>query len=162
MSHHPVTELKSNPKAAATLKKILELAPNHLSAATLLLWAEGHGLTRLSLTGSLEQTAEAMSGIKTLLKSAYFIGNVDTTAVNKTRDRIQSLRRFVDPAVNPIIESAEEYCASADRLAEAIQDNNGDRNALQNDCFKKAATVRNAFRRLVNDDDAVDKLLRGE
>jgi hypothetical protein len=157
-----VTSLVNRPEAQQALDKILELAPNHLSALTLKELSRGKGVKKLSVSGSMEAALMAMSPIRRFMFRIYMIPDANAQDIQKTRENLRKIRPLVDPALGGVFTAVEDYCVSADALVEAKKQPGSDLNALQRTCKEKAEAVRDAFRAIGSDSDVVDKLLRDE
>lgn len=95
-----------NKSAQVTLARILELAPNHLSAKILLTLAQDHLPATLSVAASDYYTAVAvheMMGILAERANSSASRNVPSSALRQGLASLQKLRPLANPAARPLI-----------------------------------------------------------
>lgn len=122
-----------NPHVIERLRRVLQLAPNHLSAELLLRSGMGSAPTHLSLAGSFTALDRCLKPMNAVRESRDF-----TSKIEPLKDSIINLRRIrnqLDPRTKDVCDNIEDlYAALSDiepgmpstspRLKQAIEDMN--------------------------------------
>jgi hypothetical protein len=103
-----------NPDTAATLRKILDLAPNHLSAKVCLALASNQGPRTLSVSGSYYYLAAAIAPFREWFQDPDAGAATYKNVVATTRKRIDSLRPIVDKSLLPLLTEESAFVETFD------------------------------------------------
>lgn len=118
-------------KVQAQLKKVLENTPNHLCAKVLLDYAQGKGVTTLSLRGTLDEIDQEMS--------AFGYGGISEDGKEAAKESVAHLEDIKDK----IDKRMEDYHKAALTLCKAIKA--GMNEGEEKDDFAKR--IRNLFKK---------------
>jgi hypothetical protein len=136
------------------LNRVLELAPNHISAKLLLLLAQNKAPQKLSATASLYYTFLPVQGMLPTLFEPAQSGkpqNVTPVVVQKGLVSLRKLRTRVDPKVFPLLESMIDYVQTLNAI------NSGSRSL--DDLEPKRQRLLDALSRLQTDRALMEKML---
>ena len=103
------------PAVANQLRKVLQAAPNHLSAKLLLEFSEGRAPTQLSLAGSIEAIERESFEVLDAIRSSKTGGNLSGIRKDKLGDAVFRLRRMrnqMHPGTRPLLDSMETFSAT--------------------------------------------------
>jgi hypothetical protein len=145
------------PDQVEKLNKVLELAPNHLSAQYLLAADAGRLPSTLSIKGSVD---EAFMVAKPVLVSLQDPKNeeirVPMDSIMRMNNRLSALQRKVDPRASDVVIALEQIVSAYQSLRQ------GDRvNAVQVEMLDTGmARLRKAMDQIAMDKTAVEALLR--
>jgi len=130
------------------LVRVLELAPNHLSARVLDLYADRNLPASLSLVGSLEEIDKLLGDLPSSAEADLSAsGKLQLTEIGAIRSKLQRARRLLDPRTQSLADAWIEWTSTADqylsgrmtgnlaveRLAQALARANAERTRLRND-----------------------------
>lgn len=100
------------PAVTAQLKKVVELAPHHLSARLLLDYASGKDKT-LSLVGSLEfidrETGDLLPAVNEAVNNMGQINGIKKDSLGNMVYRLRRARGLMHPETRPLIDSVERF-----------------------------------------------------
>jgi len=167
MAKRPVTDLATDAEAGKLLARVLELAPNHLSAATLQQLAAGKGPEHLSVGSSLGEAVAALGSLRPVLRMDYITMReadlADAQTLTTIRSEIAQLDKVVDPTAKDTLSAIGAYCDACQTLFDArkVMDARKLRAAMDL-CRDKRAAIRNAITKVLDDKDMVDRIMRGE
>jgi hypothetical protein len=156
----PISAL-SQPAAHDKLKQIVALAPNDVSAADLLLLADGKGPTHLGAVDSIEEAIMAIGPLRT----ALFAGNYDPSlgteeATAQEMGALRKVRRLADPVTAPFIAALTAYVTSYREWATAQgRGNYGEMNRATADLRQKIDAVSSALEKVGSNSDLIDKMM---
>lgn len=153
----------NQPEYKDKLAKIRDLAPTHLSAQYLQLYAGGKGPKSLTLNASI---SEAMAAIGPLRNGLSGFGD----PAFGTRQNLENARReltkidaVVDPACKPFTKALADYCLAYSQWA-AIEasDDVGSKIRAREAMRGRVGAVQAALEKITSDKDSMSRLLRGE
>ncbi|MDF1755799.1 MAG: hypothetical protein P1U89_23620 [Verrucomicrobiales bacterium] len=105
----------SNPSTIAKLAKVVELAPNHLSARILWMKAQNRVPVTLSIVGSLEEIDKVLGSLPAAAKADLNSSNRPAlTEIGAARSKLQRLRSKVDVRVKDYLDAWIEWASVAD------------------------------------------------
>jgi hypothetical protein len=144
----------AKPHALQKLKKVLELAPNHLSAKLLLLRADNKLRGRLSAWASEYYTFAAVQGMLPTLyaREGYTPRSSDlvsSVAIEEGVKSLHHLRPMADTSVQPLVDAWIEFCSTLEETG-----------AWNADVQAKAQAVRDVMVKLDADQNLAQKMLR--
>jgi hypothetical protein len=124
-SQATVTAL-STPNTVQALQEVLKLAPNHLSAEFMLLGARGQLPTKLSLSGSLEETWAVAAplfpslfsdeGTTTKKSDSNLVPHVPDEVIRTMNTRLNWLANRIHPKAHDLHTAMTEYVAALNGL----------------------------------------------
>ncbi|HUO08376.1 MAG TPA: S16 family serine protease [Phycisphaerae bacterium] len=142
------------PETAQTLKHILELAPNHLSAKHLLALIDGTEPRTLTATATLYNLGSILHPYALLIRSGDPINkeNLSYVTMSTARKRLAAIRAVTAPDLQPLVTDAAAYIEAVNNVAY----NNGPISAIN----IRAETYQSQLRTYSTDPDFMDKLVR--
>ena len=152
--------ISSGAKGAALqkgLREILEVAPNHVSARLLLLWATNGVPDRLTLRGSIslidQSTGAVIDATNSELSST---SGLDAGEVSAVRNDLQRIRAKIDPRIRSYCDAWINWADQVDRILGSGKVNRGEVKEL-----KVAGAQIDAAREAINKDVSIqDELIR--
>ena len=116
----------STPNTVQALQEVLKLAPNHLSAEFMLLGARGQLPTKLSLSGSLEETWAVAAplfpslfsdeGTATKKSDSNLVQHVPEEVIHTMNTRLTWLANRIHPKAHDLHTAMTEYVAALNGL----------------------------------------------
>ena len=161
----------SAPDAQSALARILELAPNDVSATYLQQLAAGKRPTHLTLQTSIEQAFEAVGPMRTGLSQYDYqwIGANDSALADAEKN-LHRIAPIADGGAQPVLNALDEFCQAYAHWGDAKSDINGSgmemasKIALERTARKelqgKSDAVHQALQKLISDPQVIDQLLR--
>ena len=145
--------------AEALLQEILELVPDHVSAAGLLQQIRGTAPAKLSITGSLAEVIQrARPGLDAL--DQLEVGTRPTTgqrrSITDAMAQVSKLRYITHPEVEGFRRTMNDYLAAAVKLV-SMRSPNASHFARFN---RSGSAMVEAYKKLGDDKEIIDSLLR--
>lgn len=100
------TEVLKNPKIQAELEKVIQAAPNHLSAKVLLDWSKGKHTKTLSLRGSLDEIDQEMSAFR----MGGIKGGEGKATAEEAVKHLNAIKDKLDRRMMPYLDAAMVLC----------------------------------------------------
>jgi len=147
----------ADPNTKTTLNKVLELAPNHLSAKYLLALAEGRAAKTLSLQGSLFRLDTILYPYYRALASDRPLNRTSlsaATTMNARKKLNADLRPIANKDLMPLLVDVAAFIEAMDQFAE-----NPKRNSLEN-LKTRAGNLDARFAQVAGDKDLRANLRR--
>jgi len=146
MAQKPVAELATNPEAKQTLARILELAPNHLSAATLQRMSQGKLPQKLSVAGSLEAIVMGLGPMR------------EDVLSNGPRTGNPAVPENVETTKKDILVASQTYLDAAGTL---LATDRRSRMQVRKTYQEKRTALRESILKILNDQATIEKLIHG-
>jgi hypothetical protein len=144
--------------------KILELAPNHLSAKNLQLISTAKQPKILSAMGTVKEAMRAMGPMRTALSDDEPHPElVKNGSIAKARQGLEKVLRVADKAAQPVVVSLDQFCAAYLTWSVVATDAKATPDQKQRaytTLTDKAKAVDSAMDAVVSDREVVDKMMR--
>jgi hypothetical protein len=151
------------PEVIAKLKEVLELAPNHVSADYALQSMSRKAPTKLSLMGSLNEAFFAIGTFRQGLTGNYPQAEFANrpAAVRASQD-LARVKKVADPAVVPVVEALERYCAAYHDfyLASVPPYDYYIRNNAQRALLQRRTELSTILNAVITDRNVIERLMR--
>jgi hypothetical protein len=146
------------------LAKILELAPNHLSAKNLQLIASGKTPTSLTALGTVHEAMAAIGPVRVAMINGISNAELEKNgAIGKARQGLAKVLRMADKSAIPVIKAMDEFCVEYSKWAAVQSDPKTTMTAMSQastNMRNKAKAVNVAIDTLFTDKEVVEKLMR--
>jgi hypothetical protein len=143
-----------NPKVIDALHKILELAPNHLSAKYVLALSDGTFSPKLSENGTLHQLSVIFYPYRTILDNSQKLDRATLPAyvTALAKKRLNTLKPIANKDLLPLVNNIDALISSMDQFAE------GETSA--DEVLSRAQAVDAGFAALDSGPDFAERLVR--
>ena len=149
------------PGAKEKLAKVLELAPNHVSAKYLLQLSQGKKPAHLSLVTSLDESFNALGLMRDgLTGTTVKAENATAVTVDAAQQSLGKIQRMADPSALPVIAALHEYCQAYLEWGNGVRE--GDKvkaRTLIGPIRAKRDAVVAGISKLITDKNVIDQLM---
>lgn len=153
----------NQPEFKEKLAKIRELAPTHLSAQYLQLFASGKGPKTLTLNASISEAMAAIGPMRNGLSGFADPAFGSRQNLDNARRELTKIDAVVDPACKPFTKALADYCVAYNQwnAIEAGEDI-GAKFRAREAMRGRIGAVQSALEKITSDKDSMARLLRGE
>lgn len=151
----------SEPAARERLQRIIELAPNHVSAINLLRLAQGNGPTHLTTIGSVERGLIAI-GVPcqmSLFMQAYDPSLATAPTITSEQEALAKVRKIADPATEPFLKALDQFLTAYRQWAAAKGTGRGRANSEARELNSRADAARAELMKLGSSSQLIDSML---
>ena len=158
---NPVEGILSTPGAKEKLAKVLELAPNHVSAKYLQQLSEGKKPERLTLPTTLNEAFAALGLLRNGLDLFHSKAEFATDeGLGQARKNLARIQKMGDPAAAPVFTALHTFCQAYVTWANADREHDGgDKMKLNDQLRQRREEVAAAVAKVISDKEVIDRLL---
>lgn len=145
----------THPKVRAKLKKIVDLAPNHLSARVLYLHSVKRGPSKLSLAGSIMAIDEAAASFGVMMEDGSFLDTGSDDVLAGLVFELRRLRPMLDPRTKDFFDAYVELSS----YVKEIRSRRIINEQIQRELRTRSRRVVSEERELLNNEEVREELM---